>query len=441
MSNYEELSIKRKKLQEEGSLPDWYQTAGYQLLSDKYLYENSTLKETFQRMADTAAKHLYGKIPDEEAKYLHKRFNEIIWEADLAPASPVYNLGTPRGLPVSCSGGYVKDQVPGFYEHRTEMAVLTQEQFGTSGYLGAVRPRGSKISRGGTAAGMVNLFNGLATDMQEITQGTTRRGSYAGYIPVSHGDFHELLNSIMAEPEGKNLGINYHDEDVKVVLSGDENHETFKRYQKHMKLRAVYGKGYFYFPDRVARLQPKMYVDEKEFTFVYNLDDVIGSYVDYKENNVTVSDLLKLFDSGERVRLSTDTKTLLDIFSYEKLSENTVKIFTKRILRSHASNLCVKGNTVIRIQYNELEHDIEIADFVSNWNVGLYTNGVKVLSENKDFKNVSNAGKTGVSKKMIRITSECGKSIECTYNHPVKTKNRGYVEAKDLVETDELDLI
>lgn len=341
MSNYEELSIKRKKLQEQGDLPEWYQTAGFQLLEDKYLWEDSTLKQTFQRMADTAAKHLYGKIPQADAEYLHKRFFEVLWDADLAAASPIYNLGTPRGLPVSCSGGYVKDQVAGFYEHRTEMAILTQEQFGTSGYLGAIRPRGSAISRGGTATGLTNVFNGVAKDMDEITQGTTRRGSYAGYVPVSHGDFHELINGIMADPEGKNIGINYHDEDVKIVLDGDTEHEIFKRWQKHMKLRSVFGKGYFYFPDRVARLQPKMYTDEKEFVLEYSKEDFVQYYHNYIFKYDSIGRVLELFKSGANVRIPTETKTLLTVFDYEETEDKFI-VKTKRILKSWASNLCTE---------------------------------------------------------------------------------------------------
>lgn len=442
MSNYEELSIERKRLQKEGSLPDWYMTPGYQLLKDKYLWEDSTLKETFQRMADTAIKHLRGKLPDEEVNYLHRRFFEIMWDGDLAPASPVYNLGTKRGLPVSCSGGYVKDEVIGFYQHRTEVAVLTQKQFGTSGYLGAIRPRGSKISSGGTAAGLVPVFNGIAQDMIDVTQGTLRRGSYGGYVPVSHGDFHELITSIMSEPEGKNLGINYSNKEIKRVLSNDTTDDIFKRWQKHMKLRSVFGKGYFYFPDKVAALQPPMYKDEKEFVFEYELDHEIGAYVDYREKSFIAKDIIDLFNSGERVRLSTPTKTLLDVYKYELLEdENKIRLFTKRILKSHASNLCLKGDSVIRISYNGIESSIEISDFVENWNSGLYSNGVKVLSENSEFKEITKAGKTGSTKKMIKITSECGKSLECTYDHLIKTKNRGYVKAIDLVETDELDLI
>lgn len=341
MSNYEELSIRRKELQAKGDLPDWYQTAGLQLLEDKYLWKDSTLKETFQRMADTASKHLYGKLPQKEAEYLHKRFFEVLWDGDLAGASPVYNLGTPRGLPVSCSGGYVRDEVAGFYDHRKEVAILTQEQFGTSGYLGAIRPRGSVISRGGTATGLVPVFNGIAQDMEDVTQGTMRRGSYGGYLPVGHGDFHELINSIMALPEGKNLGVNYHDDDIKRVLSNDENDDIFKRWQKHMKLRAVFGKGYFYFPDRVARLQPKMYTDEKEFIFEYDKNEFVQYYYDYRFKFNSVESLVDLFKAGKYVRIPTKSLTLMTVYDIEETDTKFI-IKTKRILKSWASNLCTE---------------------------------------------------------------------------------------------------
>lgn len=341
MSNYEELSIERKRLQEEGSLPEWYMTPGYQLLKDKYLWENSTLKETFQRMADTAIKHLEGKLPQEEVEYLHRRFFEILWDGDLAAASPVYNLGTKRGLPVSCSGGYIRDEVVGFYDHRREVAVLTQKQFGTSGYLGAIRPRGAKISSGGTAAGLVPVFNGIAQDMVDVTQGTLRRGSYGGYVPVSHGDFHELLTNIMSDPEGKNLGINYSNDDIKRVLRNDTTDEIFKRWQKHMKLRSVFGKGYFYFPDKVAALQPAMYKDEKEFIFEYPKGEFVQYYYDNRFKFNSVESLVELFKKGEYVRITTESLTLLTVYDVEE-TENSFIVKTKRILKSWASNLCTE---------------------------------------------------------------------------------------------------
>lgn len=350
-NNYEELSIERKQLQKDGLLPEWFQTAGWQLLKDKYLDKGDNLKNTFKRMAQVAASHLKGKVDPLELVYIERRFFEIMWDGDLAPSSPTYNLGTNRGMPVSCSGGLVKDEVLGFYQHRLEVASLTKESFGTSGYLGDIRPRGSKISRGGTASGVVPVFVGIAQDMIDITQGTMRRGSYGGYIPVSHGDFHELVDLLMVEPDGKNLGINYHDNDVKAVLSNDPENDIFRRWQKHMKLRSVFGKGYFYFPDRVARLQPKMYTDEKEFVFKKLSYDIIPVYHDYAEKFITVDEALDLFNKGETVRLITDTKTLLTLYKYEKSDDGElVELYTKRILRSRASNLC----TEITLHQDEL---------------------------------------------------------------------------------------
>lgn len=347
-SNYEELSIERKRLQQEGSLPEWYQTGGYQLLKSKYLWKDSTLKETFQRMADTAIQHLDGKLPKDEVDYLHRRFFEIMWDGHLAPASPVYNLGTPRGLPVSCSGGIVRDSVEGFYHNLLEVAVLTQEQFGTSGYLGYIRPRGSKISRGGTAAGIVPVLNALAQSMRDITQGTTRRGSYAAYFDVMHGDFYEIIQSVESDPEDKNIGINYYDVDINNVLSNDEYNETFKRWQRHMKFKSIFGKGYFYFPDKVHRHQPDSYKNNKQFTNIYNINDVVEVYVDYRIRKLSIKDVLALFEKNKgdnkyskQVRLLTETKTMLYIVGYS-IDGDTVTIKSERRLKSKASNLCTE---------------------------------------------------------------------------------------------------
>ena len=51
---------------------------------------------------------------------------------------------------------------------------------------------------------------------------------------------------------------------------------------------------------------------------------------------------------------------------------------------------------------------------------------------------MSNAAKTATVTELIEIEDESGKIIKCTLDHQVYTKNRGYVRAGDLVETDEL---
>jgi len=51
---------------------------------------------------------------------------------------------------------------------------------------------------------------------------------------------------------------------------------------------------------------------------------------------------------------------------------------------------------------------------------------------------VSNAAKTATVTTLIEIEDASGKIIRCTPDHQIFTKNRGYVMAKDLKETDVL---
>lgn len=250
----EELSEERKAKQESGDLPQWFTTHGWQMFKEKYLWDAVGYKDTCQRIADTLARHTGDK------EQWSTKFFQILWEGLLAPSTPVLsNTGTPKGCSVSCSGGYIDDSIFGFYSTRLETAVLTKNGFGTSGYLGDIRPRGQKISSGGRASGTVPVFKMFVQDMRDVAQGTSRRGSWAGYLPIDHDDFWELTDHIYNNPDDANIGYNYSDEFIARLNAGDE--DALARFQRHMKLRAVTGKGYFYFTDKVARHQPQMYKD------------------------------------------------------------------------------------------------------------------------------------------------------------------------------------
>lgn len=254
-SIYDKLSAERKQLQHEGEVPAWLTTGAWQLLSEKYLYETRSLKATYERIARTAAKHT--DSPDVWAA----KFFDVLWNGWLAASTPVLsNMGTPKGMPVSCSGQYVDDSIDGFYSAYHETAMLTKNGFGTSGYLGNIRPRGSVISSGGKASGTLPIFKHFAQDMRDVAQGTSRRGAWAGYLPVEHGDFHEVIDYLEHHPDDLNIGWNISNEFMSKLDDGDK--EALHRFQRMMKVKAVTGKGYFFFPDKVNKLNPPMYKDK-----------------------------------------------------------------------------------------------------------------------------------------------------------------------------------
>lgn len=254
VSIYDKLSQERKELQAQGHVPEWFTTGGWQLFKEKYLHEAVGLKDTFMRIAKTAAKHTDN--PDSWAA----RFFDIMWRGWLAPSTPVLsNMGTIKGMPVSCSGQYIHDSINGFYEAYHETAMLTKNGFGTSGYLGDIRPRGSSIRTGGKASGILPIVKHFVQDMRDVAQGTSRRGAWAGYLPIEHGDFWELIDYIENFPDDLNIGWNVSDNFLQMLESG--NAEAIKRYQRIMKVRAITGKGYLFKVDETNRHNPPMYKD------------------------------------------------------------------------------------------------------------------------------------------------------------------------------------
>ncbi len=249
-SKYEELSVERKASIEAGNNPDWLTGPGYQLLTGKYLTEeDNDLKKTFTRISRTCASHM----PSDNKKW-EKTFFDLMWSGDMALSTPILsNLGTNKGLPVSCQGSYIEDSVYGFYETTQECAVLSQEGFGTSSYLGDIRPRGTEISRGGTASGVLPVIQQFVQMSRDITQGT-RRGAWAGYLEITHGDFWEVISHLEHNPQDLNLGWIIPDSFINDLQNNDP--EALLRYKRALKIKLQTGKGYFVFLDRANRNAP-----------------------------------------------------------------------------------------------------------------------------------------------------------------------------------------
>lgn len=257
---YDKLSEKRKKLQAEGLVPEWYSTAGFQLFEAKYEYETNgrSVRGQFERIAKTAAKHI-PQLPEAESKFF-----DMLWKGWLSPSTPVMaNMGTTRGLPVSCSGTVIDDSVDGFYSNLHEVAVLTKHGFGTASDLSHIRPRGSKIAVGGKASGVLPVIKEHVQAMRNVAQGTARRGAWAAYLNIEHGDFDEVVDFINAEPDDLNIGWTIKQSFIDKLNSGDK--EANRRFQRAMKVKMITGKGYFFFVDKANAKRPQMYVDKGMF--------------------------------------------------------------------------------------------------------------------------------------------------------------------------------
>ena len=144
----------------------WYNEESKQMLSGGYLQQGESVEDAIERICLSASKRLYKP----EFKNI---FKEMIIKGWISFSSPVWaNMGTSRGLPISCFNVYIPDDIVGISDKLSEVIVQTKTGGGTSGYYGDVRARGSKISGNGTATGSVSFMNIVDTVIGNVSQGS-----------------------------------------------------------------------------------------------------------------------------------------------------------------------------------------------------------------------------------------------------------------------------
>jgi ribonucleoside-diphosphate reductase alpha chain len=110
------------------------------------------------------------------------------------------------------------------------------------------------------------------------------------------------------------------------------------------------------------------------------------------------------------------------------------------------ANPCVSGDMMVQLKLDNKEeyYHVSVTDAVNMFYDGVsYSIRSKNIETNEmEYKPVSAAALTRESAEVLEIIYDENKPpLVCTPDHKVMTKNRGWVEAQHLVETDELDFV
>jgi len=164
-------------------------------LEDRYLVNGETSpQEAFARAASAFA--------DDEAHA--QRLYDYVSKLWFMFSTPILsNGGTTRGLPISCFLNYVDDSRTGLTNHYTENAFLSSVGGGIGGCWNGIRSVGSKTSAGSESTGVIPFLKVVDAEMLAFSQGVTRRGSYAGYLQISHPEIEEFLD--IRKPTGGDI--------------------------------------------------------------------------------------------------------------------------------------------------------------------------------------------------------------------------------------------
>ena len=165
----------------------WLTENSRKFLNGGYLLDGQTPEGRILDIAQAAEVILdWPGFADKFCEYMSKGYYSL--------SSPIWsNFGLDRGLPISCFGSYIDDSTDSILYTAGEVGMMSKYGGGTSGYFGAIRERGAEILNNGVSNGSFPFARLFDTTIDVISQGSTRRGQFAGYIDVEHPDINEWL--------------------------------------------------------------------------------------------------------------------------------------------------------------------------------------------------------------------------------------------------------
>lgn len=235
---------------------EWLNENSRRFLAKGYLPEGQTVEERIKFIADHA-ESILGKpgFSDKFYDYMSKGWYSL--------SSPVWaNFGLVKGLPISCFGAYVGDNMGQIMYSTAEAGVMSKYGGGTSGYFGDLRPRGAAITDNGVSSGSVHFMKMFEAVVNVVSQGSTRRGHFSPYLPMEHGDIEEFLD---IGTEGNDIqelthGVTVTDAWMQSMIDGDVKKREL--WAKVLQRRSQMGYPYILFVDNANNNAPQVYKDK-----------------------------------------------------------------------------------------------------------------------------------------------------------------------------------
>lgn len=412
--------------------------AGLRQVVDKYLVQDRSsgeLYETPQFAYIMIALTMFSEYPKEtRLSYVKKYYDAISKHKINIPTPIMAGVRTPLRQFASCTLIDVDDTLDSIIASDGAMMKYVSGRAGIGLNVGRLRAIGSKIRNGEVVStGVIPFLKKFEGSLKSCHQGGIRQGSATVYFPIWHTEIEDVivLKNNKGTEENRVRKLDYGIQLSKIF---------YERFIKNQDMS-------LFSPHDVPGLYDAFGMPEFDALYAQYEND---PEVPKKKVNAQklILDLLK-------ERAETGRIYLMNIDHC-----NSHSSFLEQVVMS---NLCVAGDTKIRIKYpesvgdqygtwywNVLEKEIKIEDledYVIMRQCEMYDSNapqIEVLSydtktNQQEWKPITAFDETSPKAKVMKITDEdSGKSIVITPEHKVFTKNRGYVMAKDLTETDEL---
>jgi ribonucleoside-diphosphate reductase alpha chain len=258
--------------------PTWMNEIGLSMISKGYLLPDEDVFDAFKRVSRAAAKRL-------KRKDLQPYFYEAMVKNWLCLASPVLsNLGTERGMPISCFGIDTDDSIEGIAGANSELMRLSSQGGGVGIGVSRIRGRGREISGNGVSEGVVPWCKIYDSTILATNQGSVRRGASSVNLHINHPDIEEFLQIRRPKGDVNRQCLNLHQ---CVVINDEFMNRVEEREPKALKLwgeilktRLETGEPYLMFEDNINNANPEAYKKNNLNVSMTNICSEIALYTD-----------------------------------------------------------------------------------------------------------------------------------------------------------------
>ena len=287
----------------------WLNENSRMFLSRGYLTEGVTPEQRVRFVADKAEEIL-------GIEGFSNKFYGYMEKGYYSMSSPIWsNFGIDKGLPISCFGSHLPDNMGGILYTQAEVGMMSKFGGGTSGYFGDLRPRGAAITNNGQSSGSVHFMKLFETIIDVVSQGSTRRGRFAPYLPIEHKDIDEFLKiGTEGDPiQELTHGVTVSNKWMNEMIEGDPEKRSL--WAKLIQRRVEIGYPYIFFTDTVNNNTVDVYKDKKlpirhsnlcseialpsndEWSFVCNLSSMNILYYDEWKDTDAVETMVFFLDA------------------------------------------------------------------------------------------------------------------------------------------------
>ena len=356
---------------------DWINEESITFLRRGYLSEG---EEPLQRVR-TIAEHAENLLGIEG---FADKFYDYMGKGWYSLSSPVWaNFGKKRGLPVSCFGSNIGDNIESILYTQAEVGEMSKMGGGTSGYFGNLRHRGAEITDNGHAPGAVHFMNLFESVVDNISQGSTRRGRFSPYLPLDHPDAMEFLEIGTEGFPIQDLthAVTVSDEFMEEMING--NTEKRALWAKVIQRRGEIGYPYIMFSDTMNKNTVDVYKDKGAKIYNSNLCSEIALHNSEEESFVCVLSSMNVLHYDEWK--DTDAVEVMTMFLDAVVTELLTKI---EDIRDNGTIEGMRGFFYLEKAYNFAKRQRALGLGVLGWHSFIQSKGLPFDSRDAARLNV-----------------------------------------------------